>query len=164
MADINEFIEKLGNDIGDTFGPRIQTELEKVGTQIADQATPRVRDLTDQLIKEIADQATPRIRSFTDQLIKEILARQSTPVRDFIIGLIKDLVGRYDPAIAGNLRTAIVEDAVEISSDDFSLEIRERATGNLITSLSLPVHFRIQVNEISVNLEQATIQLQDVQL
>ena len=145
MSDINEFIEKVSDDIDDTFSPRIQKEVTKIGDRIA--AT-----------------AAPKVQAFANQLVKDIFAQESDAIRGFVVGLIKDLVGRYEPTVVGNLSTKIVKDGLELASDDIRLEMKERATGKLIASLDLPVHFKVAVPEMFVELKETTVQLKDVQL
>lgn len=145
MADINQFIDTLSEDIDDTFAPRIQKEVTKIGDRIA--AT-----------------AAPKVQVFANQLVKDIFAQESDAIRGFVIGLIKDLVGRYEPTVVGNLSTKIVRDGLELASDDIRLELKERATGKLIASLDLPVHFKVEIPEMFVELKETTIQLKDVQL
>jgi hypothetical protein len=156
MSDINEFIERLGDDIGKALAPRIQEDVERLGDGIAAQAAPRVHDFANLL--------APRMQEFANQLVKDIFAQQSGAIRDMIIGLVKDLVGRYDPALVGNLRTRIVENGIELASEDIRLEMKERATGGLVAALDLPVHFRVNVDEMFVKLDSATIRLDNVNL
>lgn len=164
MGDINEFIGKLGDDIGDTFAPRIEEEVVQIGNEIAGHATPKVHAFADQLFKEMADLAAPKMTDFANELVKDIFTQQSAPIRDFVIGLMQELVGRYEPSLAGNLHTNIVDQGVELVSDDMRLEMKERTTGNLIASLDLPVNLHIDFKDLFVKLDSATIRLENVQL
>ena len=164
MAEINEFIKKLGDDIGVTFAPRIEAQVVQTGNQIADRAAPKVQAFADQLLKDFAAAATPKVRDFSNQLVKDIFAQQSTAIRDFVISMVQGLVGRYEPSLAGNLNTTIVDQAIVLASNDIRLEFKERATGKLVASLDLPVNFRIDVKDMFIKLDAATIQLKDVQL
>jgi hypothetical protein len=156
MSDINEFIQKLGDDIGETFAPRIQGDVERLGDGIAAQAAPRVHDFASQL--------APKVQEFANQLVKDIFTQQSNAVRDMVIGLVQELVGRYEPALVGNLRTKIVDNGIELASEDIRLEMKERQTGGLVAALDLPVHLRINVDEMFVKLDSATVRLENVQL
>ena len=164
MSDINEFVKKLGDDISITFAPRVETQIVQTGNQIADLTAPKVQGFVDQLVKEIAAAATPKVRDFSNQLVKEVFTKQSGPLRDFIIKMVQDLVARYEPVLAGNLNTKVVQGAVLLTSNDTRVEIKERGTGTLIASLDLPVNLRIEFRDLFVKLDQANIRLDNVQL
>lgn len=164
MSDINEFVKKLGDDISLTFAPRIETQVVQTGNQIADRTAPKVQAFVDQLVKEIAASATPKVRDFSNQLVKDIFAQQSGPLRDFVIKMVQDLVGRYEPVLAGNVHTTIVDQGILLTSDDTRVEIKERGTGKPVASLDLPVNFRIDFKDIFVKLDSANIRLENVQL
>jgi hypothetical protein len=164
MSDINDFVKKLGDDISLTFAPRVESQVVQTGNQIADSAGPKVQTFVDQLVKEIAAAATPKVRDFSNQLIKDVFAQQSGPLRDFVIRMIQDLVGRYEPVLAGNVHTNLVDRAILLTSNDTRVEIKERGTGTLIASLDLPVNFRIEFKDLFVKLDQAKIRLDNVQL
>jgi hypothetical protein len=164
MSDINEFVKKIGDDIGATFAPRIETQIVQTGNQIADRAAPKVQAFADQLVKDIAATATPKLRDFSNQLVKDIFTQQSPAIRDFIISIVQSLVARYEPTLAGNMHTALVDKGIMLTSDDIRLEIKERGTGKAIASLDLPVNFRIDFQDLFVKLDSANIQLKDVQV
>ena len=164
MSDINEFVKKMGDDISLTFAPRVESQVVQTGNQIADRAAPKVQDFVDKLVKEIAAAATPKVREFSNQLIKDVFAQQSGPLRDFVIRMIQDLVGRYEPVLAGNVHTNLVDRAILLTSNDTRVEIKERGTGTLIASLDLPVNLRIEFKDLFVKLDQAKIRLDNVQL
>ena len=164
MSDINEFVRKMGDDIGRTFAPRVESQVVQAGNQIAESAAPKVHEFVDQLFEEITAAAAPKVRDFTDQLIKDVFAQQSGPLRDFVIKLIQDLVARYEPVLAGNVHTNIAERAILLTSNDTRVEIKERGTGRLIASLDLPVDFRVEFKDLFVKLDQATLRLDNVQL
>ena len=164
MSDINEFVKKLGDDIGTTFAPRVEQQVVQTGNQIADRAAPQVQAFVDQLVKEIAAAATPKVRDFSNKLVKDIFTQQSGPLRDFVIKMVQDLVGRYEPVLAGNVRTNIVERGIQLASDDTRVEIKERGTGKLVASLDLPVDFRIEFKDLFIKLDEAKLRLDNVQL
>jgi hypothetical protein len=163
MSDINEFVKKLGDDISLTFAPRIETQVVQTGNQIADLAAPKVQAFVDQLVKEIAAAATPKVRDFSNQLVKDIFTKQSGPLRDFVIKMVQDLVGRYEPVLAGNVNTKVVQGALLLTSNDTRVEIKERGTGKAIASLDLPVDFRIDFKEMTLELDEAKFSINDLQ-
>ncbi|HVF67483.1 MAG TPA: hypothetical protein VM914_07460 [Pyrinomonadaceae bacterium] len=157
MSDINEFVKKLGDDIGTTFAPRVEQQVVQTGNQIADRAAPKVQAFVDQLVKDFAATATPKVRDFSNQLVKDIFMSQSGPLRDFVIKMVQDLIARYEPVLAGNVHTKVVNQGLQLSSNDTRIEIKERATGKAIASLDLPVDFRIDFKEMTFELDKATL-------
>lgn len=145
MADINAFVDALGADLSNHFAPRIQTEIEGLG-------------------KQIGDETSPKLRTFFDQLIKDVFAQHAVTIKDFASTLIKDVVARYEPGLTGNLHTTIVDQGLQLKSDDARVEIKERTTGKVIASLDLPIFVKIQLSDLQLNLESATIQLTNVQV
>jgi len=157
MSDINEFVKKLGDDIGTTFAPRVEQQVVQTGNQIADRAAPQVQAFVDQLVKDIAATTTPKVREFSNKLVKEIFTTQSGPLRDFIIKAIQDLISRYEPVVAGNVHTKVVNQGIQLTSNDTRIEIKERATGKAVASLDLPVDLRIDVKEMTFELDEARV-------
>ena len=145
MADVNVFVDALGADLSDNFAPRIQTEIESLGNQIA-------------------GETAPKLHNFFDQLIKDVFAQHSVTVKDFVATLIKDVVARYEPGVTGNLHTTIVDQGLQLKSDDARLEIKERSTGKVITALDIPILVKIELTDLQLNLESATVQLTNVHL
>jgi len=145
MADVNAFVDALGADLSDNFAPRIQTEIESLGNQIA-------------------GETAPKLHNFFDQLIKDVFAQHSVTVKDFVATLIKDVVARYEPGVTGNLHTTIVDQGLQLKSDDARLEIKERSTGKVITALDIPILVKIELTDLQLNLESATVQLTNVHL
>jgi len=145
MADVNVFVDALGADLSDNFAPRIQTEIESLGNQIA-------------------GETAPKLHTFFDQLIKDVFAQHSVTVKDFVATLIKDVVARYEPGVTGNLHTTIVDQGLQLKSDDARLEIKERSTGKVITALDIPILVKIELTDLQLNLESATVQLTNVHL
>ena len=140
VKDLNEFIEKVGDDISATYVPTVQTFIHSVGEQIA------------------ADSA-PKVGQFIDDLVKDIFAKQSGPIQDFLTSLIQDLASRYHPEVKGNLTTRIIDQGIEIKSDDTRLVLTKRATGDVVASLKIPVSVTIDVKDFSVVLQEATVQI-----
>src|ERR1700755_1891439 len=157
MSDINEFVKKLGDDIGTTFAPRVEQQVVQTGNQIADRAAPQVQAFVDQLVKEIAATATPKVRDFSNKLVKDIFTQQSGPLRDFVIKMVQDLIARYEPVVAGNVHTKVVNEGIQLTSNDTRVEIKERATGKAVASLDLPVDFRIDFKELTFELNEAKL-------
>jgi len=145
MADLNAFVDALGLDLTDHFAPKIQSEVEGIGNQIADETTPKVR-------------------AFFDQLIKDVFAQHSVTIKDFVSTMIKDVIARYEPGLTGNLHTSIVNQGLQLKSDDARLEIKERTTGKVITALDLPILVKIELKDLQLNLESATVQLTNVHI
>lgn len=157
MSDINEFVKKMGDDIGTAFAPRVEQQVVQTGNQIADRAAPQVQAFVDQLVKEIAAATTPKVRDFSNKLVKDIFTQQSGPLRDFVIKMVQDLVARYEPVLAGNVHTKVVSGGIQLSSNDTRVEIKERATGRAVASLDLPVDFRIDFREMTFELDEARL-------
>ena len=140
VKDLNEFIEKVGDDISATYVPTVQTFIHSVGQQVA------------------AD-AGPRVGQFIDELVKDIFAKQAGPIQDFLTSLIQDLASRYHPEVTGNLTTRVVDRGLEIESDDTKLELKKRETGDVVASLKIPVSVRINLEDFTVTLQEATVQI-----
>lgn len=157
MSDINEFVKKLGDDMSTTFAPRVEQQVVQTGNQIADRAAPQVQAFVDQLVKDIAAAATPKVRDFSNKLVKDIFTTQSGPLRDFVIKMVQDLIARYEPVLAGNVHTKVVNQGLQLSSNDTRIELKERGTGKAIASLDLPVDFRIDFKEITFELDEARL-------
>jgi len=145
MSDVNQFIDQLGDDISATYVPTVQTFIHTVGQQIA------------------AD-AGPKVGQFIDQLVKEIFASQSKPIQDFLTALIQDLASRYHPEVQGNMTTRIVDNGIEIESVDTKLDLKKRATGDVIASLDIPVFVKIKLPDFFIKLDSATVQIENPQI
>jgi hypothetical protein len=163
MSDINEFVKKMGDDVNATFAPRVEAQVVQTGNQIADRAAPKVQAFVDQLVKEITAATTPKVRDFSNQLIKDVFTQQSGPLSDFVIKTIQDLIARYEPVLAGNVHTKIVDQGIVLSSNDTRIEIKERGTATVIASLDLPVEFHIDLKEMVVELDEAKIHIDNFQ-
>lgn len=140
MADVNTFIEALGQDVNATVVPKI----EKLAEQIQAQA---------------ATQYGPRISAFAGELVKDIIQEQSVTVRDFVTGVIQDLAQRYRPELNGELHTRIVQGGIEVTGRGVRLDLKHRETGTPISSLDIPVAITIKIDALGVTLQNATVNL-----
>jgi hypothetical protein len=138
MSDVNTFVETVGRDVTAVTIPRV--EALAAGFQA----------------KATADYG-PKIAAFAGQLAKEILEEQSATVRDFATALIQELFQRYQPELAGHLRTSIVQNGVQIDGEGVRLDLKRRDTGAVVASLDVPVALTIRVDDIAVALQNATI-------
>jgi hypothetical protein len=140
MSDVNAFIDAIGKDVNGAVVPRIVSLAEGIGAKA----------LTDYV---------PKVSAFANQLVKEIVDEQSATVRDFAAALIQDLFQRYRPEVAGDLRTKIVRDGVEVIGEGVRLDLKRRDTGALVSSLDIPVSLKIRMDGLSLNITDATIAL-----
>jgi hypothetical protein len=143
MSDVNAFIEAIGKDVNGAVVPRIVSLAEGIGAKA----------LTDYV---------PKVSAFANQLVKEIVDEQSAAVRDFAAALIQDLFQRYRPEVAGDLRTKIVRDGVEVIGEGVRLDLKRRDTGALVSSLDIPVSLTIRIDGLSLNITDTTIGLEVV--
>jgi hypothetical protein len=91
--------------------------------------------------------------------VKKIFDEQSVVVRDFTTALIQDVFQRYEPELAGELRTRIVNDGVEVVGQGVRLDLKRRDTGALVSSLDVPVSLKIRIDGVSLTLTETTIGL-----
>ena len=140
MADLNAFIDAVNKDVNATVVPQIETLTRGIGAQAA------------------ADYV-PKVSAFANQLVKEIVDEQSIVVRDFVTKLIQDLFQRYRPDVAGNLRTKIVHDGIEIIGEGIRLDLKHRDTGAVISSLDIPVSLKIKLDGLALTIQENTIKL-----
>jgi len=140
MSDVNTFIDAIGKDVNATVVPRIEGLAQGIGATT---------------LKDYV----PQLSAFADRLVKQIIAEQSVVVRDFATALIQDLFQRYQPEIAGELRTRIVNGGVEVVGRGVRLDLKRRDTGALVSSLDIPVSLKIPVDVLSVTLSETTIAL-----
>ena len=157
MSDINEFVKNMGNDISGVIAPGVEKQVVKSGDQIANLAAPQVHDFVTKLVQAFAATATPMARDFSQKLVKDIFNQQSPVLRDFVIKVVQDLAGRYEPVLTGNVHTKIVNQGIQLTSNDTRLEIKERGTNKPVASLDLPVDFRIDLKEITFELDEARL-------
>jgi hypothetical protein len=140
MSDVNTFIDAIGKDINATVVPRVESLAQGIGVQAH------------------ADYV-PKISAFANQLVKEIVDEQSKVVRDFTTTLIQDLFQRYHPDVVGTLRTRIVPDGVELVGEGIRLDLKRRDTGAVVASLDLPVLIKLNINQLTLNVQDTTIGL-----
>lgn len=140
MADVNTFIEALGQDVNAVVVPKV----EKLAEQVNQQAF---------------SQYGPRVSAFAGELVKDIIQEQSGTVRDFITGVIQDLAHRYRPELAGELQTRIVAGGIEVTGRGVRLDVKQRDSGTVVTSLDIPVAITIKVDALGVTLQNATVTL-----
>ena len=143
MSDVNTFIDAIGKDVNATV-------------------VPKVEDLAEQLRAKTFAEYVPRISTFTSELLKQIIDEQSGTVRDFVTVVIQDLCQRYRPELAGELRTRIVNGAVQVTGQQVRLDLKRRDTGAPVASLDIPISLNITVDPLAVTLQNTTIRL-DVQ-
>ena len=125
-----------------------------------------VNAFIDAVGKDVSATVAPRIEELgkgigaaTSTLIKQIVDEQSVVVRNFTTSLIQEVFQRYQPELAGELRTRIVKDGVEIIGQDVRLDLKRRDTGALVSSLDVPVSLKIQVDGVSLMISETTIGL-----
>jgi hypothetical protein len=140
MSDVNVFIDTIGKDVSTAVVPKIEQFSETIST----------RTFT---------QYGPRVSAFANQLVKDIIDEQSATVRDFVTGLIQDIFHRYRPELAGELHTRIVPGGLELTGQGIRLDLKNRDTGEAVSSLDIPVSITIKVDPLNVTLQNATINL-----
>jgi hypothetical protein len=140
MSDVNGFIDAIGKDVNAAVVPRVEALADGIGA------------------KALADYV-PKISAFANQLVKEIVDEQSGVVRDFVSALILDLFQRYRPDVAGQLRTKIVGDGVELVGEGIRLDLKRRDTGALVSSLDIPFTVKIRIDGLTLNIQDSTIGL-----
>jgi hypothetical protein len=145
MADANAFIDQLGADLSATYVPAVEAFVQDVG-------------------KAIAVSAGPKLGQFVEQLVAETFAQQSEPIREFLSRLTRDVAARYHPSLKGTLTARVVDNGIEIASTDTHLEVSNRATGEAIASLDVPVLVKIRLDDFFVKVDSATVKVQDPQL
>jgi hypothetical protein len=112
--------------------------------------------------KDVNATVVPRIDGVAEQIgtrVKEIVDEQSVVVRDFVSTLIQDLFQRYRPDFAGELRTKIVPDGIELHGEGIKLDLKRRDTGALVSSLDIPISIKIRVDGLALNIQETTIRL-----
>jgi hypothetical protein len=142
MADVNSFIDQLGEDVSATCAPAVEAFVQQMGQQIA--AT-----------------VGPRLGQFIDELVRDLVAQQSKPIQDFLTKLTQDLARRYHPSVNGTLTARIVDNGIEIESTDTRLDVKNRTTSASIASLDIPVFVRIHFNDFLVKLDSTTVKMND---
>ena len=140
MSDVNAFVDAIGKDVNAAVVPRVERLAEGLAAQA------------------LADYV-PKVSAFANQLVKEIVDQQSVVVRDFVTALIQDLFQRYRPDLAGHLRTRIVQDGVELIGEGIKLDLKRRDTGELVSSLDIPVSLKIKLDGLALSIQDTTIKL-----
>ena len=140
MADVNSFIEALGNDVNAVVVPEVEALAEKINTQVFTTYGPRVS-------------------AFANQLVKEIIDDQSATVRDFVTTVIEDLFHRYRPELKGELHARLAAGAIEVTGHGVTLDVKRRDTGAPVASLEIPVSLRIRVEDLAMRLQNTTLKL-----
>ena len=140
MSDANAFIDAIGKDVEATVAPRI----EALGKEIS---------------AKVLSDYVPQISEFANRLLKEIIDEQSVVVRNFTNSLIQEVFQRYQPELAGELRTRIVKDGVEVVGQGVRLDVKRRDTGTLVSSLDVPVFLKIRIDGVQLVVKETTIGL-----
>src|SRR5688572_18159234 len=140
MSDVNTFIDAIGKDVNATVAPRIEGLGKEIG------------------VKVVSDYV-PQISAFASRLVQQVITEQSVVVRDFATSVIQELFQRYQPELAGELRTRIVKDGLEVVGQGVRLDLKRRDTGALVSSLAVPISLKIQVEGVSLILSETTIGL-----
>jgi hypothetical protein len=140
MSDVNAFIDAIGRDVSATVTPRVENLAKTIGAKAQ-------------------SDYVPKISAFANQLVKEIIDEQSVVVRDFVSTLIQDLFQRYRPELAGELRTHVVQGGVQLTGQNIRLDLKRRDTGAVVSSLDVPVSLKINVGDLGLTIQDATIKL-----
>lgn len=140
MSDVNTFIDAIGKDVNATVAPRIETLGKGIEAKV----------LSDYV---------PQISTFANSLLKKVVEEQSAVIGDFATALIQELFQRYRPELAGELRTRIVSGGVEVVGKGVRLDLKNRDTGAIVSSLDVPVSLKIHVDNVSLTLTETTISL-----
>jgi len=140
MSDVNTFIDAIGKDVNAALAPRIEELAKGIGAKAA-------------------SDYVPQISAFASRLVKTIVDEQSVVVREFATAVIQDLFQRYRPEVAGELRTRIVSDGVEVIGQGVRLDLKHRDTGVVLSSLDIPVSLKIRIDPVSLTLTETTIGL-----
>jgi len=140
MSDVNTFIDAIGKDVNATVAPRI----EGLGKGIE---------------AKVLSDYVPQISAFASRLLKEIVEEQSALVRDAATAAIQDVFQRYQPELAGELRTKIVSGGLEVVGQGVRLDLKHRDTGAVVSSLDVPVSLKIRVDGVALTFTETTIGL-----
>ena len=62
------------------------------------------------------------------------------------------------------MTSRIVDNGIELESKDTRLDIKNRETGNLITSLDIPILVKINLDEFFVRIDDATVKIENPQI
>jgi hypothetical protein len=140
MSDVNTFIDAIGKDVNAAVVPRIEELAKGIGAKARSDYVPQISVLADRLVKQIIDE-------------------QSVVIRDFATAMIQDVFQRYQPELAGELRTRIVNEGIEVVGQGVRLDVKRRDTGAVVSSLDVPVQLKIRIDGVSLTLTETTIGL-----
>jgi hypothetical protein len=140
MSDMNTFIDAVAKDVDTLVVPKVENLAAGIGAKAEQDYVPRVS-------------------TFAHQLVQDIVTEQTVVIRDFVTGIIKDLSQRYKPEFTGQLRTRIVSGGVQISGENVSLNLKRRDNGATVSTLDIPISLTIKVDDLAVNVQDATITL-----
>ena len=140
MADVNGFVDAIGKDVSATVVPKIG--------ELADQISA----------KALADYG-PKISAFASELVKDFIGEQAGTVRTFTGALIQELFARYRPELVGDLRATLVQNAIVVAGEGVRLDLKRRDTGAAVSSLDIPIAITIRVDDLAINIDEATIKL-----
>ena len=106
------------------------------------------------------------VNAFIDAIGKDVNAALAPRIdglakgiEEFAKAVIQDVFQRYRPELAGELRTRIVSDGVEVVGQGVRLDLKHRDTGALVSSLDVPVSLKVRIDGVSVTLTETTIGL-----
>jgi hypothetical protein len=105
--------------------------------------------------KDVSAALVPKIPG----LVEAISASASDTVCKFVSAVIQDLSQRYQPEVAGELHTRIVQGGLEVTGKGVRLDVKNRQTGAVLSSLDIPVSLTIKVDPLAVTLQNATVAL-----
>jgi hypothetical protein len=101
--------------------------------------------------KDVNTIIVPHVHTLAQQL--------NTTVSDFITATIEDVFHRYRPEITGELHARLVSGAIEVTGQNVTLDIKQRTTGQSVSSLDIPVSLRIRVEDLTVRLQNTSLKL-----
>lgn len=140
MSDMNAFIDAIAKDVDTEVVPRVDRLAAGIGAKAEQDYVPRVS-------------------AFAHQLVQDVVAEQTVVIRNFVAGLIKDLSQRYRPEFTGQLRTRIVSGGIQITGENIALTVKRRDTGATVSTLDIPVSVTIALDDLALNVQDATITL-----
>ena len=91
--------------------------------------------------------------------VDRLAATVSVTLRDVAVALIQELSQRYRPELKGELQARIVQGGLEVTGQNVRLDLKRRDTGAPVASLDIPIAMTINVADLAVNLQKATIRL-----
>lgn len=121
-----------------------------------------VNAFVDAIGKDIDATVSPQVEALGKQIgdrVKQVIDEQSVVVRNFATSVIQEVFQRYQPELAGELRTKIVDNGLEIVGQGVRLDLKRRDTGAVVSSLDVPVSLRIQIDGVSLVVSETTIGL-----